>query len=250
MTGKQIRFNRLLKNGKMLCVPLDHGVTIENIGHLSEFVKTVRTIVENGATAIIVHKGMVRFIPQLKQTGLIVHLSASTSNNTPVHKIVICEIEEAIALGADAVSIHINLGNSYEKDMLSDFARISRDCSRYGMPLLAMMYMRNDANEDISTIASEKHSIRIASEFGADIVKIGAKWDCEELNSIIDDALIPIVVAGGEILCHKDFFMRTENLLMSGILGVSFGRNVFMSDDPQKTMQKLNDVLFKKNSFY
>ena len=259
MSGKQLRINRLLRNGKMLCVPLDHGITISDIGHLAAFKETVKIIVENGASSIIVHKGMVRFLPELNNAGLIIHLSASTENSVPVRKVIVCEVEEAIALGADAVSVHINLGNNFEKEMLSDLARVSRDCVRYGIPLFAMMYIRNDKGDDIKDdeiervvegnivkvkkIELEKHSIRIASELGADIVKIGANWDSDKLQSIIKDALIPVVVAGGDILDPKKFCLHTAKLMKSGILGVSFGRNIFMSNNPKATMENLSKIV-------
>ncbi|MDR3216272.1 MAG: hypothetical protein LBT55_02495 [Clostridiaceae bacterium] len=244
MYGKRIRFDRLLHGDKMLCVPLDHGVTNCDIANLSDFRNTVSQIVDNGASSIIVHKGLVRFLPQLKNTGLIVHLSASTENYKPVKKIIVCEVEEAVLLGADAVSIHVNLGNEFEKHMLSDFARISSDCQKYGMPLLAMMYNRNNDNTDIGNTEKEKHSIRIAAEMGADIVKIGSNWSLDNLKVILKDALIPIVIAGGDMLDREKLFALTKNLMGSGILGISFGRNVFMSKNIADTMRNLSSIIY------
>jgi len=245
MNGKTIRINRILRNGKMLCVPLDHGITISDISHLAEFKNTVNIIIANGASSIVVHKGMVRFLPALNDTGLIVHLSASTEKHKPVYKVIVCEVAEAISLGADAVSIHINLGNDYEKLMLSDFARISKDCQTYGIPLLVMMYIRNNDNEDISSIDSAKHSIRIAAELGADIVKIDVSQSLEDLKSIIKNALIPVVIAGGKVLNPKLFYELASELMKSGIIGVSFGRNVFMSENPEETMKNLTNIIYK-----
>lgn len=242
MDGKTIRINRLLQNGKMLCVPLDHGVTMSGISHLGDFKNTVSTIIANGASAIVVHKGMVRFLPQLGDTGLIIHLSASTNKNNPVYKVIVCEVLEAISFGADAVSIHINIGNDYEKSMLADFARIGKDCFKYGIPLLAMMYMRDNSNKNTSSIEAEKHLIRIAAELGADIVKIGSNWS-PSITYILEDALIPVVVAGGEVLDSKQFYTLTAEMMKSGILGVSFGRNIFMSDKPEVTMRKLANIV-------
>ncbi len=245
MDGKTIRLNRLLHDGKMLCVPLDHAVTTNDIAHLVEFEKTVEAIIENGASTIIIHKGMVRFLPPLKTTGLIVHLSASTLRSKQVHKVIVCEVEEAIRLGADAVSVHVNLGNDYEKKMLQDFSRISRECQIFGLPLFAMMYIRNNDNEDISTPEAEEHSIRIATELGADIVKIGSNWDYpEQLTKVINNALIPVVVAGGEVLDSERLFSLTKRLMKTGIIGVSFGRNVFMSNDPASTVKQLSKIIY------
>ena len=244
MTGKNLRLNRLTRNGKMLCVPLDHGITISNIGHLDKFQEMVSTIVDAGASAIIVHKGMVRFLPELKNTGLIVHLSASTSQFTPVHKVLVCDVEEAISLGADAVSVHVKLDNKYEKQMLQDLSKVSRDCEKFGVPLFAMMYIRDDENIDISTPEAAKHSVRIAAELGADIVKVGANWDSDQLKNIAKSALVPIVVAGGDVLNLKTFIESTKRIVTTGVLGVSFGRNVFMSESPSITMEQLAQIVY------
>ena len=34
-------------------------------------------------------------------------------------------LEEALKIGADAVSIHVNIGNDYENEMLEDFGRVA-----------------------------------------------------------------------------------------------------------------------------
>jgi hypothetical protein len=45
---------------------------------------------------------------------LIVHLSASTSlGPDPNAKVDVAEVEEAIRLGADGVSVHVNIGNGH-----------------------------------------------------------------------------------------------------------------------------------------
>jgi len=81
--------------------------------------------------------------------GLIVHCSASTSISAdPNAKTLVCSVEEAIQRGADAVSIHVNLGADSEQEMLGDFAVISQSCNDYNIPLLAMMYVRGHDVKD------------------------------------------------------------------------------------------------------
>ena len=77
--------------------------------------------------------------------------------------------------GADAVSIHVNIGNSYEQAMLRDFSKISNQCKDFGVPLLAMMYFRNNENTTSYDEKSLIHSVRVAVELGADIVKMKVK---------------------------------------------------------------------------
>jgi len=61
-----------------------------------------------GANAIILHKGLVKrgHRKHGRDIGLFIHLSGSTSlNPDPNDKVQVCTVEEAIALGADAVNI-------------------------------------------------------------------------------------------------------------------------------------------------
>jgi len=91
-------------------------------------------------------------------------------------KVLIGNVEEAIKLGADAVSIHVNLGAEDEKSMLQDFGRIAREANEWGMPLLAMIYTRGP---------------KVKSEYDLEVVKHAARW---ELNSeqISSRFLIPV----------------------------------------------------------
>ena len=157
MDAKKIRFNRITVGGKMLCIPLDHGYTNGSFANLHRFTDFVSEIVEGGASSIIVHKGMVKYLPNLKQVGLIIHLSGSTKLHNEVHKKIVCSVLEAIQYGADAVSVHVNLGNNFEQKMLKDLAKISLECQKYGMPLLAMMYVRD--NNNITSFDCKKISI-------------------------------------------------------------------------------------------
>ena len=49
-------------------------------------------------------------------------------------------VEEAVRLGADAVSVHINVGAKEEPEMLQMLGTISDKCDEWSVPLVAMMY--------------------------------------------------------------------------------------------------------------
>ncbi len=246
MDGKNIRINRLSQNGKFLCIPLDHGITNGATPRLSEFTKIVNSFVENEATAIIVHKGMVRFLPDLKSTGLIIHLSASTEIYNETNKFLVCDVEEAISLGADAVSIHINIGNRFEQDMIKSLAQISRECSKYNMPLLAMMYVKTDDNKVIIDEQRLIHAIRIAVELGADIVKIPYVEDLNTMETIIASTHIPIIVAGGKRTSDDIILEKANKIMDAGAAGISFGRSIFEAPDPSSLLDSLKKIVFNK----
>ena len=151
--GKSIRMQRIFnrETGRVIIAPMDHGVSMGPIPGLVDMKEAVDRIARGGANAVVLHKGIVEGGHRSggKDVGLIIHMSASTSlAGDPNSKTLVCTVEEAIRLGADAVSIQVNIGNGSENDMLNDFGTVSRVAREWGMPLLAMIYPRGDKVED------------------------------------------------------------------------------------------------------
>ncbi|MEJ2745971.1 MAG: fructose-bisphosphate aldolase, partial [bacterium] len=116
MIGKAIRLERIInrKSKRTVIIPMDHGMTMGPIPGIADIKTTIDKVVDGGANAIILHKGMIAAGHRGggKDVGLIVHLSASTTlSPNPNTKVLVCTVEEALFLGADAVSIHLNLGD-------------------------------------------------------------------------------------------------------------------------------------------
>ena len=57
-------------------------------------------------------------------------------------------VKEAAAMGADGVSLHINIGGKEEPEMLEQLGMTADQCHKWGMPLLAMMYPRGENIKD------------------------------------------------------------------------------------------------------
>ena len=74
----------------------------------------------------------------------IVNVTASTTRANHTHKRLVGGVADAVALGAEAVAVHANVGSANEGDMLMTIARTARECEHYGMPLLAIMYPRTE----------------------------------------------------------------------------------------------------------
>ena len=115
MVGKTIRLRRIFdqKTARTVIVPLDHGVSLGPVEGMADIRSTIDKIAEGGASAIVIHKGLVPFAgPSIgTKLGLIVHISASTSlSPDPNYKRLVAGVADVIALGADAVSIHCNIG--------------------------------------------------------------------------------------------------------------------------------------------
>ena len=254
MVGKKIRLERILdrKSGKTVIIPLDHGTTMGPIKGLLDIKKAINDVVEGGANAILIHKGIVNAGHRGggKDVGLIVHLSASTSMSPdPNAKTLVCSVEEAIKLGADGVSIHINLGAENDKDMLRDMGRVSKECQEWGMPLLAMMYTRGKKISNEFDVKFIKHAARVGAELGADIVKVNYTGSRESFSEVVSGCPVPVVIAGGEkVETDRELLEMVHGAMEAGAAGLSIGRNVFQNADPAGMVKVLSKIVHKGSS--
>jgi predicted phospho-2-dehydro-3-deoxyheptonate aldolase len=252
MIGKKIRLERIIDRNsqKTVIVPMDHGVTVGPIDGLTDMRTTISSIVAGGANAILMHKGVVRAGPRGtgKDVGLIIHLSGGTSlSPDPNAKELVCTVEEAIKLGADAVSVQINLGAETDKEMLWQLGHVSERCFEWQIPLVAMMYTRGPKIKDEFDVNNVKHAARVGAELGADIVKVPYTGSVETFRQVVDGCPVPVVIAGGPKMgSDEEIFRMVEGALKAGAAGLSIGRNAFQHKTPVKMVAALCKMVHEK----
>ena len=251
MFGKNIRMERIIdrKTGNAVIVPLDHGMSIGPIQGLIDMKSTVNAVSEGGATAVLMQKGI---IPHGHRTagndvGLILHLSASTNiGSSSDSKVLVSSVEEGLKLGADAVSIHVNLGAESESQMLADMGRVSRDCMEWGMPFLVMAYARGPTVKDQFDPATVAHCARVAAELGADLIKVSYTGDIDSFRKVVDGALVPVLIAGGpKMNSDMDILNMVHDSVEAGGKGVSMGRNIFQHSNPKAMTEAISGIVLK-----
>ena len=249
MVGKQIRLERIKdrNSGKTVIIPMDHGVTMGPLPGLIDMRKAVNAVAEGGANAILMHKGVVScgHRGSGRDIGLIIHMSASTSlAPDPNAKVLVCTVEEAVKLGADAVSIHINLGAEDEKDMLKDLGHVARQASEWRKPLLAMMYTRGRKIKNEYDAEVVKHAARVGAEIGADMVKVPYTGSPETFKEVVDGCFVPVVIAGGEKMdTDEDILNMVRGSIDAGCAGVSIGRNAFQHHRPDRIVRAISLIV-------
>lgn len=249
MIGKKIRMERIISRdtNRTVIAPMDHGVSVGPVKGIVNMDKTIESISQGGANAVLMHKGIVEqgHRGYGKDIGLIVHLSASTSlSPDPNQKVLVTSVEKAIQLGADAVSIHVNIGSKSEPEMLMELGEISETCSYWGIPLLAMMYPRGQKVENEHDVELVKHAARVGSELGVDIVKTNYTGDPDSFKEVVEGALVPVVIAGGpKVDTDRELLEMVKDSLEVGGAGVAFGRNLFQAENPGKITKAISEVV-------
>jgi class I fructose-bisphosphate aldolase len=231
---------------------MDHGISMGPIDGLRNMKDAIQKVSEGGANAIVEHKGLVGegHRGEGKDIGLIIHLSASTSLSPyPNFKTLVCTVEEALKLGADAVSIHVNLGDSQEKEMLNDFGRVSNEARTWGLPLLAMIYPRGEKIKDEYDVTAVKHAARVGHEMGADIVKVSYTGSEETFSEVVYGCAIPVIIAGGPKMdSDQEILEMVKGSIQAGGAGVSIGRNVFQHRDPTRLVKAISSIVHDDSS--
>jgi fructose-bisphosphate aldolase/2-amino-3,7-dideoxy-D-threo-hept-6-ulosonate synthase len=228
---------------------MDHGLTLGPIKGLERNLgEIVNKIALGGANAVLGHVGIPLYGHRGygPDIGLILHLSGSTSLSPESnYKVLVNNVLEAVKLGADGVSLHINIGTKTDPEMLEILGNVSRECREFGMPLLAMMYPRGENIDNEYDVQVVKIAARVAAELGADLVKTNWTGDPDSFKEVVVGCMAPVIIAGGVKASVRELLEVTKQSIEVGGAGVAYGRNVFQAEDPTKVVKALYLVVHK-----
>jgi predicted phospho-2-dehydro-3-deoxyheptonate aldolase len=248
--GKTRRIKRIMqKDNRTVIVPMDHGVTIGPIQGLTNMQVITNQLVKGGVDAILVHKGIAKRV-DTSNAGLIVMLSGMSNLSPNVNaKVQVCSVQEAIHIGADAVSVHVNVGAQDEDKMLQNLGKVAEECDIFGLPLLAMMYPRGPKIQNEHAPDVVAHAARIGAELGADIIKTNYTGDIETFKAVIESCPSPVVIAGGpKCKSPEEILQTTSDSIKAGAAGLSIGRNVFQCESPTQILKALVAIVHQNST--
>lgn len=263
--GLTRRLRRILGDGQepSLIVPIDDSFIVGPIGGLLDLSSRVIDASHGGADSILVGLGGCRAAAGAPaDLGIIVNLFHSTARVTHTRKIHGCDVEVALASGADAVAVHLNTHSRYLGQAIRDLRKVRRQSERLGIPLFVIAYPRGEhadgtddnlegiqASDPAAFARAVSHAARLAVELGADIVKTKFVAQEEGFRSVVSAACgVPVVIAGGALRGFTSVLTDAENAVMWGARGISFGRNIFHRVDVAGAVQALRDVMARRRS--
>ncbi|WP_262175621.1 2-amino-3,7-dideoxy-D-threo-hept-6-ulosonate synthase [Haloarcula laminariae] len=245
--GTRARLDRIGTDSRYVVVPMDHGLTLGATQGLKDLESTVDAITRGGADAVLTQRGVAdRVHPNLNGAGYIAHLNGSTTIGPDENdKRMTGSVEDAIRAGADAVSMHINVGSVHEREQIEQLAELTSDAERYGLPVLAMAYARGP---DIDSAADDYnqavgHAVRLAEELGADVVKTGYTGDAESFQHVVESTSLPVLIAGGSKGTDEETLSMVRGAMDAGASGISMGRSIFQHDEPGKIARAVASVV-------
>ncbi|MFI6561169.1 2-amino-3,7-dideoxy-D-threo-hept-6-ulosonate synthase [Streptomyces sp. NPDC050534] len=244
--ARSLRLRRLFHHtlSGLMITPLDHSISDGPVVPRNSSIDLLAgQLAAGGVDAVVVHKGSVRHIrpERFADMSLIIHLNASTGQAPdPDAKYIVTEVEEALRLGADAVSVHVNLGSDDERRQIADLGRISDACDRWNLPLMAMVYPRGPRITDPHDPQLIAHAVTLAADLGVDLVKTSFPGSVSDLRALTEASPVPLLMAGGPAQAAEESVLDfVEDLLAGGALGVAMGRNIFQSTAPQRMAERV-----------
>lgn len=252
--GKTIRLKRLIEpeTGTCIICALDHGMTSPRyLNGLTEMETRVQQAIAGGAHVFMLGRGMyARVVDHFKPTTSLALMLTASAAGRPSGPVItpIGSVQEALALGADAVVVYVALAGDDEKEMINYASAIGEECQRCGMPFIAEAEFPNayQTLTEASTSYGPEYltrNARLCAELGADIVKVNWSGDQESFERIVRATGKPVVVAGGTLITDAELLTRMEQAVAVGAVGCSVGRNIFEHRDPMAITRALCRVI-------
>jgi DhnA family fructose-bisphosphate aldolase class Ia len=256
-TGKTVRLSRIMPDGRTVLVPFDDALINGPSQGLRDTLQRVREVESAGADGIMGFRGLLSAYAGLGvRLPFVANLTASTVLGEHTRKAVVGTVESAVRAGCDGVAVHVNVSARHEAEMVATLANAGEACDRWDMPMLAIMYPRRDrdgADDNYLELKTRDrqayaelvaHSVRIAVELGADMVKTQYTGDAESFASVVAVGLgVPIVIAGGPRVPIDEALGNAHGAVKAGAAGVCFGRNCYNRSDVARFVRMLVGVV-------
>lgn len=238
-------------SGRMLCVPMDHGMQVGPIAGIENPEPLIDAVVEAGVDAVIVNPGLyIRYHKRFANgPSIILRLDQTTmwrtgtgSGYADTHTRQVATVKEAVQMGAEAVVTYLFTCNNRPEEETRCFeicGAVASECRKFGVVhvIEAMAAKGGFAiTEDPGIVGL---NCRIAGELGADIIK--TDWcGAEGFRAVAAQSLAPVAVAGGAAEGDDNaLFEFAEKAIECGAKGFFFGRNVFQRENTAQILQEL-----------
>ncbi len=279
--GKRVRLHRLLyehglRNGTLLVLPIDQGI---EHGPLNFFPNPAskdpeyqwRLAAEGGYNAIACHWGMAaRYMKKYAgRVPLILKINGKTNipSDAEAFSPLTATVEDAVALGADAIGYTLYVGSPRQDDDFLQFLEVREQCEKYGMPIIVWSYPRGSAIEakgGRDSLYAVDYASRLAHELGADIIKLNVpkksdkdsqqpkpynelEWNYEEgVRRVVESAGNSMVLfSGGSKISDEDLLDKARLAMEQGATGLIFGRNMWQRpmDEALALTERIKDLM-------
>lgn len=228
--GYETRMRRLMPegDGHYFGLTVDHSMARGMMKGLDTIQSTIDAMCAGGANAITMHKGLAERC--FRNYAGITPLALKCTTFSPFQPDIdtpVATVEEAIRLGADAISVGCIVGGDRQPEQLSNLADYCRRAKEVGMPVISHIYPRGNQIAEANRYDWENilYAARTAAELGVDLIKTNYTGDPVSFGRVVEGTPSLVAIAGGDhCSCAEELFKMTKDVLDSGAVGVTYGR--------------------------
>ena len=266
MNGAQIRLGQLFdrESGRSFIAAFDHGLTLGPKPGSENVLDGLQRIIAGGPDGILISPGTMKIGGHLfaVQGAPVPIVRADWIYNGEVypglpallqdprqgeHYEVICSPEDALAMGAGAITMFLIVGTAEGATFSSNARQVaaSIQAARHvGIPVIVESVLWGARIEDKRDPELLAFGARVAAEFGADAIKTAYTGDPESMRQVVEGCPVPVLVLGGVRSSDPQVVLEaTRGALDAGARGVVYGRNVWQADDPVAMCGQLREVI-------
>jgi fructose-bisphosphate aldolase, class I len=254
--GKAIRLGRLfnVESGRLLAITLDHAIARGVLPGLVDVESAVASVAAGRPDAITLQKGIASRIFSPKYAANDISLIVKATSYSPFHPALdtpTATVEEAVRLGADAISVGMLVGGANQAEQLTHLSSVARDAEASGLPLAAHIYPRGEGLQgERQSVKNVQYAVRAGAEVGVDIVKTEYTGSAESFAEVVQAAYPAKVVLaggspGGEL---RDYLQMTADALAAGAAGFTYGRFVWQHPQPDRVVEALRLMVHQDKS--
>jgi DhnA family fructose-bisphosphate aldolase class Ia len=192
------------------------------------------------------HKGIAEkvFAPYAGEAAMIMKASAYSVQYHPTYDAPVADIEEAVRLGADAISVGCIVGGPEQAQQLTFLGKVSKEASSVGMPLVAHIYPKGSMIKDPHDAKAVTYAARVGAELGVDIIKTLWTGSAESFRSVVEGCPSIVALAGGDMgETLEDYLRMTREALDVGLGGVTYGRFVWQHPHTTAVIRSLSALI-------
>lgn len=266
MSGAEIRLGQLFdrESGRSFIAAFDHGVTLGPKPGSENVVESLQRIIDGNPDGILISPGVMKVggrlfgfhgapVPIVRADWIYneeVYPGLPAPLQDPrqgEHYEVICTPEDALAMGAGAITMFLIVGTSDGKTFSDNARQVAASVQaarRAGMPVIVESVLWGGRMEDKRDPELLAFGARVAAEFGADAIKTAYTGDPETMRQVVEGCPVPVLVLGGVRSADPAVVLEaTQGALDAGAKGVVYGRNVWQADDPVGMCGMLRGVI-------
>jgi len=244
----------LVRDGKCLLLAMDHGlehgpVDFEPVPETVDPAVVFDIATHDAVTGFAVQKGVAEtYYPSYEDDVSLVAKLNGNSNLWDVepYSPQTWTVENAAAMGADAVGYTVYAGSNREDEMFEEFRDAQEAARDHDLPVVMWSYPRGAGVEDDTADDVIAYATRIGLELGADVTKVKYPGSQEAMEWAIDSAgNAKVIMSGGSKVDELNFLRSVESFIGAGGAGLAVGRNVWQHEDPEAMLDALEEVIFE-----